>query len=140
MTGRDALRVGVAVQPAGASANARAWTDGFNAALERFEADGAAVTHAPLDMLAADWAESAARFDVVLWVPYWQGAASTSFMKERTQFLEEQLGVVVVPNVATTWHYESKVAQSDLLALAGVPTPRTVATFSADDAEERLAG
>jgi glutathione synthase/RimK-type ligase-like ATP-grasp enzyme len=117
----------------------RLWSDGFLAALERFRAAGAAIEYAEFDMLAADWVAQAEPFDIVLWMPYWQDPAAVSFMREKVLFLERYLGKTVVPNVASTWHYESKSAQHDWFTLLGVPTPRTVVTFTADDADARLA-
>ena len=114
------------------------WDARFLAGLEHFARAGAPVEYALVDMLAADWLDQVAPFDIVIWNPLWMTAASTSFMKEKVHFLETYLGKTVVPNFATAWHYESKVGQSYLLEHLDVPRPHTVASFSADDAEERL--
>jgi len=96
------------------------------------------VEHALVDMLSADWIDRVEPFDVVLWNPRWMTPASTSYLKEKVWFLEHHLGKIVVPSFASVWHYESKVAQSYLFRALDVPTPHTVATFSAEDAEARL--
>ena len=67
------------------------------------------------------------------------GIDEAAHYKEKTYFLETYLGKMVVPNYNSVWHFESKVAQSYLFALANAPTPATFATFDHHDAEDRLA-
>lgn len=116
------------------------WDARFVAGLERFASAGAPIEHALVELRAADWIDQVEPFDVVLWNPRWMTPADTSYMKEKVWFMERYLGKTVLPNFATAWHYESKVAQDYLFRALDVPTPHTVATFLAEDAEARLAG
>jgi len=91
-----------------------------------------------VDLHCADWQRSLEGVDLLLWKPAFIGPVSASLFKEKIFFIESHLGILTVPNFASVWHYESKIAQSYLFDLAGIPSPRTVATFSLKDARERL--
>jgi hypothetical protein len=85
-----------------------------------------------------DWLEAVRPHDLILWKPYTMGVSGAAHFKEKIFLLESHLGKLVVPNYATIWHFESKIAQSHLFALEGVPTPATVATFDDEEAAALL--
>lgn len=88
----------------------------------------------------SDWIEQIGDARVVFWKPDYMGHEFAGYLKEKVFFLEHFLGKRVVPNTATLWHFESKVAQSWLLRHAGVETPETVASFDLEDSLSLAAG
>ena len=92
-----------------------------------------------MQLEGCDWINVVRPYDLVIWKPDHMGPLGSAHLKERIYFLEKYLGKLVVPNFNTAWHFESKVAQSYLLALAGAATPATTATFDYRDASLRTA-
>ncbi len=82
----------------------------------------------------SDWLARVAGASLVIWKPPYMGHEFAGYVKEKIHFLEHHLGLTVVPGFETVWHFESKAAQSYLLARAGVPTPRTFVSFDYDEA------
>jgi glutathione synthase/RimK-type ligase-like ATP-grasp enzyme len=81
-----------------------------------------------------DWLATLQDFDAILWPPGCMGIKPSSHLKEKIYFLQYHMGKLVLPNFETVWHFESKVAQSYLFELYQIPTPRTVSTFSLQEA------
>ncbi len=110
------------------------WHDEFAAALERRIHDGCAIDYDIVDIDAHDWMERIAPHDLIIWKGRFMGPELAGHFKDKVYFIEKVLNKVVVPDFATVWHFESKVAQSHIFAHAGVATPKTVASFNYDDA------
>jgi len=87
-----------------------------------------------------DWAQGVRDHDAVLWRPIYYGPGSATVLKEKVFFMEHFLGIRVVPNVRTLWHYDSKAAQTYMFRECGVRVPSTVVTSSHHDAMEHLTG
>jgi len=84
------------------------------------------------------WIEKLTSYDAILWPPGCMGIKPSSHLKEKVFFIQHHMKKLIVPNFESTWHFESKVAQSYLFDFYEMPTPRTVATFSIKDAIELL--
>jgi len=113
------------------------WHKRFASALEEKINDGL-LCYEFVDLARHDWLETVRPFDAVIWKPSAMGISGSSHFKEKIYVLDCLLKKLVVPNYSTIWHFESKIAQSYLFAIHNVPTPRTTATFSHQDAEEQL--
>ncbi len=113
------------------------WDSRFASALEE-KNDGGSLCYELVDLARHDWLETLRPFEAVIWKPHAMGISAASHFKEKIYVLDCLLKKLVVPNYSTIWHFESKIAQSYLFAIHNLPTPRTVATFSHQDAEEQL--
>jgi glutathione synthase/RimK-type ligase-like ATP-grasp enzyme len=80
-----------------------------------------------------DWLDVIQPYDVVLWKPTYMGPRSVSYFKEKIYFLEKYLHKLVLPNFATIWTFESKIAQSYLFHAKQVPIPETFVSFRLGD-------
>jgi glutathione synthase/RimK-type ligase-like ATP-grasp enzyme len=125
------LKIAIGHDPVG-------WHRRFADALDGKIAAGRNLSYSLVRMERHDWLETARPFDLILWKPVTMGVGGASRLKEKIYALEHYLGKLVVPSYSTIWHFESKVAQSYLFALEGVPTPETVATFDDEEAEALL--
>src|SRR5450756_2306946 len=111
-----------------------AWHQEFAAVLDARIRDGAGIEYDIIDIDAHDWQARIAPYNLVIWRGRSMGAKLATHYKEKIYFIEQMLGKIVMPGYASVWHFESKVAQSHLLARAGVATPQTVASLDYDDA------
>jgi len=114
------------------------WHEGFCEALRRAAGADHAVAYELVDLDRHDWVSAVAEFDAILCKSPVMGRDAAAHFKEKVYFLETHLGKLVFPNFKTVWHYDSKVAQSYILAHAQIPTPHTVASFECHDAEQCL--
>lgn len=114
------------------------WCEGFVRALERRPGSGTRFQFEVVDLCRHDWIAQVTPCDLLLWQWGVLGPEFTGYLKEKAYFAERYLGKLLVPSFDTVWHYDSKIAQSYLFELFGVPVPRTVATFSGDDALAEL--
>jgi glutathione synthase/RimK-type ligase-like ATP-grasp enzyme len=114
------------------------WDERFAEALQTHVLQGSQLQYAVVDLRAHDWIERVAPYDVVLWNPQNMGPISALQFKEKVYFLEQFLGKRVCPNYRSVWHYESKIAQSYVFAVEGVPTPATIVSFDFEDARALL--
>lgn len=89
-----------------------------------------------VNMDRSDWLEQIGDASLIIWKPPYMGHEFAGYVKEKIYFLENFLGKTVLPNYATIWHFESKVAQSYLLDHLNVPTPGTFVSFDFDEAME----
>jgi glutathione synthase/RimK-type ligase-like ATP-grasp enzyme len=87
-----------------------------------------------VDINKNGWIETLLNYDAILWPPGCMGIKPSSHLKEKIYFLEKHMGKLIMPNFETVWHFESKVAQSFIFNYYNIPTPRTVVSFSLDDA------
>ncbi len=87
-----------------------------------------------VDINCDGWIEKLKPYDVVLWPPGCMGIKPASHLKEKVFFIQHHMNKLIVPNFESVWHFESKVAQSYLFSFYAIPSPRTVVTFSIDDA------
>jgi glutathione synthase/RimK-type ligase-like ATP-grasp enzyme len=115
------------------------WDDRFAEALDEKRAAGYPLNYAQLDLDRHDWLALLRPYDVVIWKSPNMGVTRSQHFKEKVYVLEKHCGKLVVPNVDSMWHFESKVAQSHLFAAEDIPTPATTVTFSWQDAEQALA-
>jgi glutathione synthase/RimK-type ligase-like ATP-grasp enzyme len=114
------------------------WAEGFDAALgQRIEA-GAPVERGMVDLEAHDWRERLEAFDAVIWKPAYMGPAAAGRFKEKIFFIEQHMRKLVVPNFSSVWHFESKIAQLQLMERYGIPHPETVVCGNYEDALERI--
>jgi glutathione synthase/RimK-type ligase-like ATP-grasp enzyme len=123
------VRIGVGRDRAG-------WYGEIVNALERARLEGVRVQFELVDLEGHRWASNARGYDAIIWNPGYMGPVSASFVKEKIHFLQNILGIRVMPNFESVWHFESKVAQSYLLEALEVPRPRTVVSFEHRDARE----
>lgn len=107
-------------------------------AFARCRDEGAMVDVSVANLDASDWIDSVRDTDVVVWKPAFMGPIAAAQFRSKIFFLEHDLGKLVVPNVATTWHFENKIAQHFVFEQHGVPTPRTTASSDYEDALRRL--
>jgi glutathione synthase/RimK-type ligase-like ATP-grasp enzyme len=114
------------------------WDQRFAAALDEHISRGEPVRYDLVDLRRSDWIRRVEPYGAILWKSTAMGIEEAEHYKEKTYFLEAYLGKMVVPNYNSIWHFESKVAQSYLLAIANVPTPATIATFNHYEAEARI--
>ncbi|MCE5267802.1 MAG: hypothetical protein LLG00_07940 [Planctomycetaceae bacterium] len=114
------------------------WNDRFAAALDEKRSAGYPLNYDRVNLNRRDWLERLTPYDAVIWKPYGMGVQQSILVKEKVYVLEKHLHKLVIPNVESTWHFESKVAQSYLFSIEGVPTPATTATFDYDEALEEL--
>lgn len=91
-----------------------------------------------VDINCDDWIEKLKSYDAILWPPGCMGIKPASHLKEKIFFIQNHMGKIIMPNFESTWHFESKVAQSYLLKFYDIPTPRTVVSFSLDNAMSLL--
>jgi glutathione synthase/RimK-type ligase-like ATP-grasp enzyme len=124
---RDEVVIGVGTDSTG-------WYEEVVNALRRAREAGAPVRTELMDLHAHDWVGRARTTDAIIWNPQFMGPISASFLKEKIYFLQHVIGTRVMPNWESVWHFESKVAQSYLLAEYDVPRPRTVVSFEMEDA------
>lgn len=110
------------------------WDRHFADALEKKRADGYRLRYDRVNIDAGDWLERLRPYDAVIWKPPGMGVEDALHIKEKVYALDRLLKKIIVPNYDTIWHFESKVAQSYLLAVEGVPTPATTVTFDYRDA------
>src|SRR5688572_3511354 len=115
------------------------WHEGFSDALAAMQRQEPWFEFEVIDLDAHDWIKRVEDFDCVLWKSYVLGPEAAAHYKEKIYFLESHLGKLVFPNFKTIWHFESKVAQSYVLAKERIPTPKTVASFDYHDAARCLA-
>lgn len=126
------LRVAVGRNPVGT------WHERFAEALSAKQTGGYPLEFDFVEMEKHDWIAAIAPFDLVIWMPSYNGPIYASHVKEKIYFMERFLGKLVVPNYSTIWHLESKVAQSYIFAHHGVPTPETFASFNYRDSTDRI--
>jgi hypothetical protein len=50
--------------------------------------------------------------------------------------IEDEMGIAVYPNTKTGWHYDYKIAQSYLLKVHNIPTPKTWIWYDRDIAKK----
>lgn len=115
------------------------WHDRFLSALHESEAAGDGVTAELVDLDGSGWEHAVIKADAVLWKPSYMGPAASAQVIARISFIENHLRKRVVPNVASIWHFENKLAQSDLLSWAGIDTPRYFGGFELRQIREALA-
>lgn len=115
------------------------WHAGFADELEQKRRAGWDLAYELVDLDASDWVRAIGDADLVLWKSAYMGTQGASLFKEKIYFIEHFLGRLVVPNFASVWHFESKVAQSFLFAHFDVPTPATFTSQSWKESAERLA-
>ncbi|EFK96825.1 conserved hypothetical protein [sediment metagenome] len=84
------------------------------------------------------WIEKLEKYDAILWPPGCMGVKPSSHLKEKIFFIQNHMKKLIVPNYESTWHFESKVAQSYIFNFHKIPSPRTVATFSLNNAKSLL--
>lgn len=87
-----------------------------------------------VDMNCDGWIKKLKGYDAILWPPGCMGIKPASYLKEKVFFIQNHMKKLIVPNFECVWHFESKVAQSYIFNFYELPTPRTVATFSVQDA------
>lgn len=89
---------------------------------ELAQAEGVSVV--PVDVFADDIIPRIAGCDAFMWrCP--PSAHPRLYAKRLLPAIEHGLGIPVFPSLPTGWHFEDKLAQYYLLALAGIPTPST---------------
>lgn len=115
------------------------WQHGFLRGLERKRAEWDRFTVEEIDIDRSDWLDVIRPFDVIVWKPALMGEGGAAQFRAKVHFMETALNKVVVPNVATSWHFENKAAQSFIFAQHDVPTPRTMIAHDWREAERRLA-
>lgn len=113
------------------------WADRFTDALAK-KAQGLDIEYQTVDLQSPDWLEAVAPFNVVIWKPMYMGPQSAAQFISKIHILEKLLGKLVIPNFSTIWHFESKIDQSFLFEIHGIPTPRTVVCFDYHEALKRL--
>src|SRR3989339_1905665 len=114
------------------------WHERFMTALQARRDAGTPVEYALVDLEKSDWMEALRPFDAVIWKPSYMGAKSASQFLAKVFFIETVLKKLVVPNYASIWHFENKIAQSYLFKAEGVRTPATTVSFDYHDAETLL--
>lgn len=122
----------------GIGRDAIGWHERFLERVEEHRAAGVPIEGTVVNLDANDWMDVAARFDAIVWKPVFMGPAVAAQFQAKIRFLEREMGRIVMPNEATIWHFENKVAQSYLFRREGVPTPHTFASFDPDDALAQL--
>jgi len=120
----------------GVGTDSACWYEEVVRAFERAREQGAAVRTVLVDLHAHDWVRNARGYDALVWNPQFMGPVSASLFKEKVYFLEKVVGMRIMPNYASAWHFESKVAQSYILSELDVPRPRTIVSFEYEDARE----
>lgn len=110
------------------------WHERFAQALEAKKAAGCPIDYEIVNIENHDWIEQIASFDSLIWNPGYMGVRSASFFKEKIYFVERHLKKQATPNFETIWHFESKVAQSYLFELCGIPLPATKVSFDYQNA------
>jgi glutathione synthase/RimK-type ligase-like ATP-grasp enzyme len=83
-----------------------------------------AIDFCLLDCLGSDAIQVALSCDAVLWHWSMDDLASMTMAKQVVAALE-LAGVRIYPNVASSWHYDDKIAQKFLLEAIGAPTVPT---------------
>jgi glutathione synthase/RimK-type ligase-like ATP-grasp enzyme len=115
------------------------WTDTMMTALESEKEYFAQKTCWDLvDINCNGWIEKLAGYDAVLWPPGCMGIKPSSHLTEKVYFIQYHMKKLIVPNFESVWHFESKAAQSLLFDFYDIPTPRTVVTYSLEDAMQLL--
>jgi glutathione synthase/RimK-type ligase-like ATP-grasp enzyme len=114
------------------------WDRRFVAALDRKRASGCDVAYDVVNLERHDWIAALEPFDVVLWKPAYMGPVAAAQFIAKVRFVEHELGKTIIPNTATVWHFENKIAQHHLFSLHGVPAPETTASFDYHDALAEL--
>ena len=110
------------------------WHERFMSTLEARAIRDPRISFRSASLDGHDWIDQVDAAEMVIWNPVKMGPIAASHFKEKVYHLEHVMGKRVVPNYATVWHFESKVAQSYLLRSHGVPQPRTWVSFDRDDA------
>lgn len=114
------------------------WHKTFVEALDIKARQGHRLKYNVVDIDSRNWIRNLESYDVILWNPHWMGPQSAGHFKEKIFFIEQFLGKLVIPNFATIWHFESKVAQSYLFEHFSIVSPKTTVTFDYFDANECL--
>lgn len=112
------------------------WDSHFAESLERKRTEGYPLEYACFNMDRHDWLDRLRAYDVIIWKPVNMGVEDALHVKEKIYIVDRFLKKLIVPNYDTIWHFESKVAQSYLLAIENVPTPATTVTFDYHEAEQ----
>jgi glutathione synthase/RimK-type ligase-like ATP-grasp enzyme len=113
------------------------WHDKFAEAFETIKLNGYPLEYSIVNMERHDWINKIKSFDLLIWKPLYMGPRSSGFFKEKIYFIEKYLHKIVIPNYETVWHFESKIAQSYLFELNGIPHPHTIASFDFNDAKQQ---
>jgi glutathione synthase/RimK-type ligase-like ATP-grasp enzyme len=114
------------------------WYEKFGKALNNKIAQGFAVDFKIINIEAHDWQTQIEPFDVIIWNPSYMGPKSAKFLREKITIIEKFMGKLVLPNWATVWHFESKIAQSYLFAHSHIKVPTTIVSFDRYDAMDQL--
>ncbi|MDM7992357.1 MAG: hypothetical protein QUS11_03515 [Candidatus Fermentibacter sp.] len=133
----DPYRLGEQVLKIAIGTDRGGWHRRFAEAVERRALDRPGLEYGFVNLDRSDWLARVAGATLVIWKPPYMGHEFAGYVKEKIHFLEHHAGLTVVPGFETVWHFESKAAQSYLLSLAGIPTPRTFVTFDYDEAAQQ---
>ena len=114
------------------------WHEGFLRGLESSRGAWDGFTAELIDIDRSDWLDVVRDFDVIVWKPALMGEGGAAQFRAKVHFMEVMLGKLVIPNVATSWHFENKAAQSHIFHLLGVPTPRTIVANDPAEAMRHL--
>lgn len=116
------------------------WHEKFSNALDQIitERKITTINYAILDIDKSDWIKKIAEFDILIWKPFCLGPESVAIFKEKIYFINKFLKKQTMPNLETTWHYDSKVAQSYLFEFFAFPAPKTWVTNNLDEALELI--
>ncbi len=92
------------------------------------------ISTVPVDVFADDIIAQIAECDAFMWrCP--PSANPRLYAKRLLLAIEHGLNIPVFPSLPTGWHFEDKVAQFYLLALANIPTPSTHVLWDHGQAE-----
>jgi hypothetical protein len=112
------------------------WHEKFLDALSRLGEGRRDLRCITVNLDRSDWLRQLDGVSMVLWKPHYMGHEFSGYFKEKVYFMERFLGLTVVPNFSTVWHFESKAAQSYLFDHVKAPTPKTVVSFDYDEASD----
>jgi hypothetical protein len=91
-----------------------------------------------LDIHSSSWIEDLGDLDMVVWCPS-TALYEIEEARKKIFYMEQILGLLTYPTLRSVTLYEDKVLQSWVLEKAGVDVPRTVVSFDAANALDKIA-
>lgn len=114
------------------------WHNKFMEAINQEKIKNPSLEISLVNLDANDWIEDIKNVDLIIWKPFFMSTQGSTYFKEKIYFIEHFLGKRIIPNYQSTWHFESKIAQSYIFKTKEIFTPKTISSFDFTDAKNNM--
>lgn len=114
------------------------WHEKFCRALAQKVEQGYPIRYDIINLNKHDWLNIVEPYDVIIWTGDETNPKSADIYNKKMFFLEKFLNKLVIPNYQTTWHFESKIAQSYIFSHYKIHTPKTTVAFEHNNACDQV--